>query len=60
MEGETEEDSDGGLFDIAIDSDEERRAKENEKKMPRDVQSEAEFYQHLKIWRPKVETGEVS
>lgn len=59
-EREWEEDSDGGLFNIAIDSDEEKRAKENEKKLPRDAQSEAEFSHHLITWKPKVETGEVS
>lgn len=56
-----EEQEDGGLFNISLDSDSdpETSTSTNEPKVPRDFQSEENFQQQLKAWRPKVETGEV-
>lgn len=53
------EDESGGLFNIEVGSDEEREAIAREERVPRDFQSEENFQQVLKTWRPKVETGEV-
>lgn len=54
----SEEDENGGLFNIDVSSDEEAR-KEKERKVPRDFQSEEDFQRQLKEWKPKVERGEV-
>lgn len=54
------EDESGGLFNIEVGSDEEREAIAREEKVPRDFQSEEDFQQVVKTWRPKVEVGEVS
>ncbi|CZR59723.1 uncharacterized protein PAC_09617 [Phialocephala subalpina] len=53
------EDESGGLFNIEVGSDEEREAIAREERVPRDFQSEENFQQVLKTWRPKVETGEI-
>jgi hypothetical protein len=56
-----DEQENGGLFNISLDSDSdlERSTSTTEPKVPRDFQSEENFNQQLKAWRPKVEIGEV-
>ncbi|CZT13021.1 uncharacterized protein RCO7_04273 [Rhynchosporium graminicola] len=54
-----EEDDNGGLFNIEVNSEDERAADEREKKVPRDFQSEEDFQKQLKEWKPKVETGDL-
>ncbi|KAI9054200.1 hypothetical protein LZ554_001371 [Drepanopeziza brunnea f. sp. 'monogermtubi'] len=51
-------DENGGLFNIDFSSADEAAA-EQQKKPPRDFQSEADFQQQLREWRPKVEKGEL-
>ncbi|KAH6722394.1 hypothetical protein BKA61DRAFT_729751 [Leptodontidium sp. MPI-SDFR-AT-0119] len=53
------EDDNGGLFNIEFDSEDEKAAAEQEKKVPRDFQSEEDFQKQASEWRPKVERGEI-
>ncbi|KAG4438416.1 hypothetical protein IFR05_006122 [Cadophora sp. M221] len=53
------EDENGGLFNIEFDSEDEKAAAEQEKKVPRDFQSEEDFQRQASEWRPKVERGEI-
>ncbi|KAK0107082.1 hypothetical protein ONS95_003791 [Cadophora gregata] len=53
------EDESGGLFNIEFDSEDEKAAAEQEKKVPRDFQSEEDFQKQAKEWRPKLETGKI-
>ncbi|KAH7356634.1 hypothetical protein BKA65DRAFT_495105 [Rhexocercosporidium sp. MPI-PUGE-AT-0058] len=54
-----EDDENGGLFNIEFDSEDEKAAAEQEKKVPRDYQSEEDFQRQAREWRPKVERGEI-
>lgn len=56
-----DEQENGGLFNISLDSDSDldKTSNSKEPKVPRDFQSEKNFKQQLKAWRPTVETGEV-
>lgn len=54
-----DDDENGGLFGIELDSEDESQVKEKDK-VPRDFQSEEDFQNQRKDYKPKIEVGDVS